>query len=158
MESKGILTLVGYSFPITRATFRCVGDAIIEPPDEAEMPRWDFDVFTGPPINPSSDEVLEFLFGRGIRFYTEGDRIPLADAEDMTGAELYLKDSCDPQSGEVYFTVYLGEHNDVSDLTLQFLERKGSSYRMMVSALVHSVFEEPTRFEIDTWIEKLPSD
>jgi hypothetical protein len=27
---------------------------------------------------------------------------------------------------------------------------------MQVSALVHSVFEAPARFEIDTWIERSP--
>jgi hypothetical protein len=32
----------------------------------------------------------------------------------------------------------------------------GQRYRVTVSALVHSVFEEPTRFEIDTWIDRKP--
>ena len=46
--------------------------------------------------------------------------------------------------------------DDVSDLVLRFVERRGSKYRIQVSALVHSVFEKPTRFEIDTWITRLP--
>jgi hypothetical protein len=32
----------------------------------------------------------------------------------------------------------------------------GQRYRVTVSALVHSVFEEPTRIEIDTWIDRKP--
>lgn len=120
------------------------------------MPGWDFDVRTGPPLEPLDDESLRDLLADGMRFYSEADPIPLEYAEDLTGVELRLVEPCDPESGEVYFTVYLCEHNDVSDVTLRFVERSGSHYRMQVSALVHSVFEEPTRFEIDAWIERLP--
>ena len=45
----------------------------------------------------------------------------------------------------------------VSGLILRFVEGRGSRYRMQVSALVHSVFDHPTRFEFDTWIERLPN-
>jgi hypothetical protein len=92
-----------------------------------------------------------------MRFYAESDPIPLENADDLTGVELKLAEPYDAVSGEVYFTVYLCEHNDVSDLTLRFIERRGQRYRMTVSALVHSVFEKPTRFEIDTWIDRLPA-
>src|SRR5689334_15263455 len=123
-EPLGMLTLVGCRFPVTRATFRFVRGGNNDPRSE-EVPGWDFNVDTGPPINPPADDSLADFFSRGMRFYTEADPIPLADSDDLTGVELYLKEPYDRASGEVYFTVYLGEHNDVSDLTLRFIERDG---------------------------------
>lgn len=155
-ESLGTLVFAGCRFPVTRASFRYVSDGDNDPQGDEEVPGWDFDVCTGPPADPPADESLGFLLSHGLRFYSESDPIPLANVADLTGVVLRLAEPFDPVSGEVYFTVYLGEHNDVSDLTLRFVERRGSRYRIQVSALVHSVFEMPTRFEIDTWIERLP--
>jgi hypothetical protein len=156
MEPLGTLLFAGCRLPVTRAAFRYVSDGNDDPRSDEEVPGWDFDVCTGPPTDPPADESLRVLLSNGIRFYSESDPIPLAKADDLTGVALRLAEPFDSVSGEVYFTVYLGEHNDVSDLTLRFVERRGSRYRMQVSALVHSVFEAPTPFEIDTWIERLP--
>lgn len=156
MEPRGTLLFAGCRFPVTQASFRYVSDGNDDPQSDEEVPGWDFDVCTGPPVDPPVDESLDFLLSNGMRFYSESDPIPLANAADLTGVELRLAEPFDPVFGEVYFTVYLGEHHDVSDLTLRFVERHGARYRMQVSALVHSVFEMPTRFEIDTWIERLP--
>jgi len=120
------------------------------------VPGWDFDVYAGPPIDGPAEGSVASLLSGGMRFYAEADPIPLENREDLTGVELKLAEPHDPESGEVYFTVYLGEHNDVSDLTMRFVERLGRRYRVTVSALVHSVFEEPARFEIDTWIDRKP--
>ncbi|HYT92602.1 MAG TPA: hypothetical protein VEL76_28055 [Gemmataceae bacterium] len=156
MEPLGIVSFAGCRLPITRASFGYVADGNNDPQSDEAVPGWDFDVCTGPPLDPLADESLGFLLSHGMRFYSESDPIPLENADDLTGVELRLAEPFDPVSGEVYFTVYLGEHNDVSDLILRFVERRGSRYRMQVSALVHSVFEVPTRFEIDTWIERSP--
>ena len=158
MEPLGTLHFGGCRLPITRATFRYVSDGNNDPRSDEEVPGWDFDVGTGPPLEPTADDSLRYLLSNGMRFYSESDPIPLVNADDLTGMELRLPESFDPVSGEVYFTVYLGEHNDVSDLTMRFIERRGAMYRMQVSALVHSVFEAPARFEIDTWIERLPNN
>ena len=157
IEPMGMLLFAGCRLPIIRASFGYVSDGSHnDPQSDEEVPGWDFNVCTGPPLDPPADESLSFLLSNGMRFYSESDPIPLENADDLTGVELRLAESFDPVSGEVYFTVYLYEHNDVSDLTLRFVERRGLRYRMLVSALVHSVFDVPTRFEIDTWIERSP--
>jgi hypothetical protein len=153
----GTLKFAGCTLPVTRASFGFVADGNNDPRGDEKVPGWDFDVCAGPPIDSAADESVVSLLSDGMRFYAESDPIPLENLDDLTGVELKLAESYDPESGEVYFTVYLGEHNDVSDLTLRFIERKVQRYRMTVSALVHSVFAEPTRFEIDTWIDRLPA-
>lgn len=155
-EPFGTLQFAGCTLPITRASFGFVADGSNDPHSDEEVPGWDFDVYADPPIIGSADDSVVDLLSYGMRFYAESDPIPLENVEDLTGVELKLAETCDPVSGEVYFTVYLCEHNDVSDLTMRFVERSGQRYRMTVSALVHSVFEEPTPFEIDTWIDRLP--
>lgn len=152
MKSLGVLTLAGYHFPIHRATFRRIIDK-----GQRKL-CWDFDVCT---LSPSEEEEAEEgdrdLFANGVRFYAEGDPIPLPDVEDLTGVELFIKEPFDPDSGEVYFTLYVCEHEDVSDVKLRFEERRGSKYRMRVSALAHHLYENPVKLEIDTWIERLPN-
>jgi hypothetical protein len=129
MEPLGTLLFAGCRLPVTRASFRYVSDGNNDPQSDDEVPGWDFDVCTGPPTDPPDDESLRFLLSNGIRFYSESDPIPLAKADDLTGVELQLAEPFDPVSGEVYFTVYLGEHNDVSDLTLRFVERLSRAQR-----------------------------
>jgi hypothetical protein len=156
-EPMGTLKFAGCTLSVTQASFGFVADGNAEPGSDEEVPGWDFDIKAGPPIDGSGHESILDLLSDGMRFYAEADPIPLENVEDLTGVELKLAETCDPVSGEVYFTVYLCEHNDVSDLTMRFVERSGQRYRILVSALVHSVFEEPTRFEIDTWIDRLPA-
>jgi hypothetical protein len=155
-ESLGTLKFAGCTLPVTRASLGFVTDGNNDPRSDETVPGWDFDVYAGPPVECSGDESVVSLLSDGMRFYAESDPIPLENWDDLTGVKLKLAEPYDRESGEVYFTVYLGEHNDVSDLTMRFVERVGQRYRMMVSALVHSVFEEPTRFEIDTWIDRIP--
>ena len=69
--------------------------------------------------------------------------------------KLTIKEPFDSTSGEAYFTLYVVEHDDVSDVTLRFLERRGDQYRLQVSALTHNVFEEPALLQFETWITRL---
>jgi hypothetical protein len=151
METLGELTLAGHRFPIHHATFRRITD------DGQGHPGWEFNVCTQPPVEEPSDESEGFLFANGVRFYAEGDPIPLPDADDLTGIEVYIEEPFDPDSGEVYFTLYVGEHQDVSHVRLRFLERRGSQYRIQVSALAHNVFEEPAELAFECWISRQPS-
>lgn len=151
MKSLGTLTLVGYHFPIYLATFRRITD------DGQGHPGWEFNICTQPPREEPEVVGERLLFTNGVRFYSEGDPIPLPDVEDFTGVELFLKEPFDPESGEVYFTLFAVEHEDVSDVTLRFEERRRSEYRISVAALAHHLFKEPVKLEIDTWIKQLPS-
>jgi hypothetical protein len=151
MDTLGMLTLAGHRFPIHHATFRRITD------DGQGRPGWEFDVCTQPPLEEPTDATERFMFARGVRFYAEGDPIPLLDVEDFTGVEVFIKEPFDPDSGEVHFTLYVCEHGDVSDVTLRFLERRGTEYRIQVSALAHNVFEIPTPLQFETWITQLPA-
>lgn len=150
MEILGDLTLAGHRFPIHIATFRHITD------DGQGQKGWEFNICTQPPAIEPSDEGEQFMFANGIRFYSEGDPIPLPNKQDLTGTELFLEESFDPESGEVYFTVYLGEHQDVSHVRLRFLERRAKQYRLSVTALAHDIFEQPAKLAFECWITQLP--
>jgi len=151
MESLGELILGRHRFPIHHATFRRVRGG------GQGQPGWDFEIDTRPPIEEPPDDTERLMLATGVRFYAEGDPIPLADAGDLTGVEVYIEEPFDPESGEVYFTLYVGEHGDVSRVRLRSLERRGTQYRLQVSALAHSVFEAPTKLSIETWITREPT-
>ncbi len=145
------LTLGSLSFPITKAVFRYV------PENDLGGPGWDFNIVAEP---CQSLEPDHFLSDTGIRFYSEADPIPVPNLDDLTGVEIFLAEPFDPQSGEVYFTLYVFEHGDLINLTLRFLERDQSSrYRIFISATVPagSVFDHDEQLEIHTWIEQLPT-
>ncbi len=76
----------------------------------------------------------------------------------MTGTALFIKEPFGSVSGEVYFTLYVGEHQNVSHVRLRFLERRGLDYRIQVSALAHNVFAQPTELAFECWITRLPPD
>jgi hypothetical protein len=80
----------------------------------------------------------------------------LPDVDDLTGAEVFLEEPFDPETGDGYFTLYVGEHGDVSHVRLWFLERRGSDYLMRITALAHAVFERPVEMTVETWISRLP--
>jgi hypothetical protein len=151
MEALGELTLAGHRFPIHHATFRRITD------DGQGRPGWEFNICTLPPAEEPADETERFLFANGVRFYAEGDPIPLPDADDLTGTEVFIEEPFDPESGEVYFTLYVCEHRDVSHVRLRFLERRGPQYRIQVSALAHNIFEEPAELAFETWITRQPA-
>lgn len=146
-----LLRLGEYHFPIVRADFRRILD------DGLGRPGWELNVSTGPPIRTPADGAESGLFDNGVRFFAEGDPIPLPDLDELTGVVVDLPDPYEAETGEVYFTLYVGEYQDVSSLVLRLLERDGSRYRMTVTALAHQVFEVPTSLEIETWIERLPA-
>jgi hypothetical protein len=151
MDSLGVLKLAGHRFPIHHATFRRITN------NGQGNPGWEFNVCTQPPLEEPADESERFLFANGVRFYAEGDPIPLPDVEDLTGVEVFIKEPFDPVSGEVYFTLYVCEHGDVSDVRLRFVERRGSQYRIQVSALAHNLFQAPAQLEFETWITQQPA-
>jgi hypothetical protein len=106
-----------HAFPIAKATFRFISD------DGQGNPGWEFDIRTKPlkDLTPRSA-----LYGRAPRFFSEGDPIPLQNVKDLTGSEIYLKEPFDPETGEVYFTLYVFEHGDLTDLRI----RAKISYRI----------------------------
>jgi hypothetical protein len=150
MEVLGELTLAGHRFPIHHATFRRVTD------DGQGNAGWEFEIDTQPPVEEPAGDTERFMFANGVRFYAEGAPIPLSDVEDLTGTEVFIEEPFDPVSGEVYFTLYVCEHEDVSHVRLRFVERRGDQYWLLVSALGHNVFEQPAELTIDTWITRQP--
>jgi hypothetical protein len=150
MKALGELRLAGHRFPIHHATFRRITS------DDPRRTGWEFEIDTGPPVEEPADETEQFMFARGVRFYAEGDPIPLPDAEDLTGVEVFIEEPFDPVSGEVYFTLYVCEHGDVSQVRLRFVERRGEQYRLRVSALAHDIFEQPVELSLETWITRQP--
>jgi hypothetical protein len=151
MDVLGVLTLAGHRFPIHHATFRHITD------DGQGHPGWEFEIDTQPPVEAPADDTERVIFAQGVRFYAEGDPIPIPDIEDLTGVEVFIEEPFDPVSDEVYFTLFVCEHEDVSHVRLRFLERRGSQYLIRVSALAHNVFEEPTELTFETWITRQPA-
>jgi hypothetical protein len=151
MELLGEMTLAGHRLPIHHATFRRITD------DGHGHAGWEFNDCTQPPVGEPAEESDRFLFATGVRFYAEGDPIPLPDAEDLTGTEVFIEEPFDPGSGEVYFTLFAGEHKDVSHVRLRFLERRDEQYRIRVSALAHNVFDEPAELAFEAWITRQPA-
>ena len=134
-------------FPIAIATF-----FRLSRPEE-ERPRWQFEIRTGPPVELADDSQDRFMYGRGVRLYAEADPIPLPAIDDLTGVELYLPEPFDRKYNDPYFTLYVQEHAEVSDVRLRFAERRGESYRLHLTGLAHHVEQEPLPLEVATWIE-----
>jgi hypothetical protein len=151
MESLGELKLAAHRFPIHQATFRRIMD------NGQGNPGWEFNIRTQPPLPDPGNADKEPLFLHGLRFYAEGDPIPLPDTDDLTGIEVFMEESSDPESGDPYFTLYASEHGDVSHTRLQFIQRRGSQYSLRISALAHNIFDQPIPLEIETWITRLPN-
>jgi hypothetical protein len=154
-EPLGKLTIAGHTLPIREAYFEFV----------AQKTSWVFQIEAdGPPellaeMNADVDrewDDMQHLVCDGAEFYADADPIPLENKRDLVGTELVLIPPYDQETGEIYFSLYLGEHNNVSQLTLRFTERIGERYKMTISALVHDVSEELLPFEIDTWIDRRP--
>lgn len=147
MTLLGELTVAGYRFPIVRATFRFISD------DGCGGSGWEFDIRTLPPIEePGEAPLLPY----GVRFYSEADPIPLPHQEDLSGVEVLIEEPFDPVTGDVYFTLQAGGHDDVSHVRLRFDERQGSDYRLQVTALAHGLAEVPIPMEFECRITRLP--
>ncbi|HYH68989.1 MAG TPA: hypothetical protein VD866_30120 [Urbifossiella sp.] len=148
-EALGEMTVVGYRLPIYHATFRRITN------DRQGRPGWEFNVCTQPPIEVPTDESKRFLFANGVRFCSEGKPIPLHDVDDLTGTELFIEELFNPESCEDYFTLYMGEYQLMSHVRLRFLQRRGSEYRIRVTALVDlvdDVSEDPAELAFECWI------
>ncbi len=140
------LQIDDFTFPIKEATFRYIVDG---------NGGWEFTVKTDESPNLDDDHLLA---GYSPQFSAEGDPIPLENRDDLTGSELYLESPFDNETGEVYFTLYVFEHGDLTHLKLQFTERKGDKYHMFVTASIPagSVLKHDAKLAIDTWIQRLP--
>jgi hypothetical protein len=153
MEPSGALTLGKLRLPITRATFRRYVAITVE---GKAWPGWEFEIQTGPPLKrPRSTEG--FMFANGVRLEAQSRDIPLPHKGELVGIEISLKEPFDPVSGDEYFSLYVDEFADVSDLTLKFPERKGKLYHIVVSALAHRVWEMAVPLTVDAWIKRLPA-
>jgi hypothetical protein len=154
MEPLGILTLGKHRFPVTIATFRRYIAITVE---RKERFGWEFDVWTGPPLKRPRNLSERFMFADGVHLEAQSRDIPLPHNGDLLGIAISLKEAFDLVSGDEYFTLYVSEFGDVSDLTLKFVERRGKLYHMMVSALAHHVHERAEPLKVDTWIKRLPA-
>ena len=112
-----------------------------------------FNICTQPPVEEPAKEGEQLLFTRGVRFYAEGDPIPLPDLDDLTGTRLVHRGAVRPQvRPSACFTLYVCEHQHVTHVRLRFLERRGEQYRITVSALAHNLFAKPAELAFETWI------
>jgi hypothetical protein len=145
------LRLGKHTFPVTHATFF----RLSQPGDE--RPSWEFEIRTGPPLGVDAKSDDFYLYPHGVRLYSEGDPVPLPDTDDLTGVELYLKPPFDPKYNDPYFTLYVHEHGDVSEVRLQFVKRRGVSYRLKLTGLANNIEEKPLPLEVDTWIKWQPA-
>jgi hypothetical protein len=147
---EGILKIGKISFPINKSEFRYIED------DGNCNFGWEFEIRTD-----EADSLPEghLLYGEKIRFYSQGDPIPIPFQDDLTGVEVFLKTPFDETSGEVYFTLYVFEHGDLTNLSLKFIERKGDFYKILVTAKIPKGTIESYEGDliIDTWIKRLPS-
>lgn len=149
--SENFLKIGEYVFPVTKSTFRFVEN------DGAGNPGWEFNVQTGKTVSKLAADD-DHLNGMPVRFYAEGDPIPIPNKEDLLGVEIFLESPYDEESGEVYFTLYVFEHGELTNLSLKFVERKENLYRMLVTAKVPAgtATGEDENLTIDTWIKRLP--
>lgn len=114
-------------------------------------PGWDI-TFSGKCVNGDFFGVD----GR-VGLYCEAAPLPFAKAADYTGVELYLPGYYDPESGEPFFALDVGESYEVSDVHLRFEERNGSRYRIEVSGTVsESVFGHSVHFTLSAWADEQP--
>jgi hypothetical protein len=146
---KNTLSIDSHVFRVQSATFRYITD------DGQGKPGWEFNICTeGIDTSSENDSWCQ----NGVGFYAEGDPIPLPNLPDLVGQEIYLKEPFDDQSGDPYFSIYVGEHGDVDELTMRFLERDRNRYRVAVEARLPagSLVHEDHHLRIDTWIEQLP--
>ena len=134
-------------FPITCATFFRLSQP------EEEHPRWQFEIRTGPPLDLADDAHDRFMYGRGVRLYAEADPIPIPALEDLTGVELHLPEAFDRKYNDPYFTLYVQEHGEVSDVRLRFAKRRGDSYRLYLTGFAHHVVRDPLPLQVETWIQ-----
>jgi hypothetical protein len=150
---EGVLTLARYRLPVVLATFRRVTA------NWYGEPGWDFTIRTGPPSEMPDDCYERQAIGEGVEVYCAGGPVPLNDCEDLTGAEVYIAEPFDPATGDNFFGITVLEHDDVSDLTLKFVERRGSQYRLVANGLAHCGVggQEVAPLAVDTWIERLPA-
>jgi hypothetical protein len=109
-----------------RATFRYVRD------DGEGRAGWDLDVVSEDfDVSPRS-----VLFRRNASFRAEAAPIPLENVENLSDASVSLRRPFDEATGEPYFTLYVFEHGDLTDLRMTLGERRGNEYRLVVTARV----------------------
>lgn len=137
-----ILKIGEIAFPIIKSKFRYIKD------NGEGSSGWEFDIQTDQ-ANSLPEE--HFLQGHDVRFYSQGDPIPIPLQEDLTGVEIFLEEPFDywklpfrerlrteffarflnkpfeasrRAANRVYFTLYVFEHTELKHLSLKFVERK----------------------------------
>ncbi len=136
-----------FEFDVDFATFRYITGS-------RSGPGWDFN-FVGTCLNDDPEEPM-FLYG-GVGVFTEAAPLPLAKADDYTGAELDLPGYYDEASGEPYFGISNGENYEASDVRLRFARRDGGRYLIeMTGTASPSILGQPERFELLAWVEEQP--
>lgn len=138
----GILKIGETNFPINRSEFRYIEDT-----GEGAC-GWEFNIETD---EAGSSPEERHLYGETVRFYSEGDPIPIPLQEDLTGVEVVMDEPFDywklpfcerlraeiwrtffnrpfeaskRAKNHVYFTLYVFEHTSLNYVSLKFTERK----------------------------------
>lgn len=148
--SIGELTLPGYRFVVdTARMFRFTSC-------DGERSGWGFFIAGESPDGPAD------VFPNAAGLWAEDEPIPLPDIEDFTGLDFFLKEPGRLDYGTAYFVFDAWEGHDVTDVRLQFLERQGSRYRVMLTAVVPHLFATLTEVRYSGWVqvtqEQVPSE
>lgn len=139
---SGILKIGETVFPINKSEFRYIED------NGEGSSGWEFDIQTDRSESLTEDDSL---YDCDIRFYSQGDPIPIPLQDDLTGVEVFLEEPFDywklplkerlraefysiflnrpfeaqrRATNQVYFTLYVFEHTELKHLSLKFIERK----------------------------------
>lgn len=148
MNNDVFLRVGTYKFALETAIFRYITDS-------SSGPGWDFSFF-GPCLNPA----FEFQFDYGVRLLAEAAPLPLENADDLTGKELYVELPYYEATEEPYFglTDFLHGEHDVSELTLRFLERRADQYLIQITATVaETLTGKPEPLELLAWATQQPN-
>lgn len=138
----GILKIGKIVFPINKSEFRYIEN------DGNGSSGWEFEIQTD---QSQSLPEEHFLQGYDVRFYSQGDPIPIPLQEDLNGVEIFLEEPFDywklpfrerlraeffasflnkpfeasrRATKRVYFTLYVFQHTELKHLSLKFVERK----------------------------------
>lgn len=135
------MSLGTYQFSVDEATFQHTGNGL-----------WNFD-FKGRCLDSESEVTL---FPYGFRLYTEEAPISLQLSEPFQRLELFLPGPFDEASGEPLFGFKCMEEHDVSNLRLQFLEKKADEYLIEITATVaQTVLGQPAPLRLRAWTKQL---
>jgi hypothetical protein len=100
----------------------------------------------------TADDRARELFPEGLMFYSEAAPLSLNPEADLLTQVVEHPGGVYPGAdwGATWFECWIGGHNETWDVTLRFVERNGSRYRVELSATV-GVGPEPAPLRASAW-------